>query len=101
MGFKMDKNILKFIKDYDISDFEIEDILTISPLLKVTSYKEFLTNCLILEGFGYPRCDMDVLLLANPNIFVMSATDLNSALIKLKQKYEDIEDVLKQNPYIL
>ena len=75
MGCNMDKQIINFIKKYDISDLEIEDILNIAPMMDVLSYQEFLENCRLLHEYGYPEADIDILLLANPNIFVLFKID--------------------------
>lgn len=101
MGYKMDKKVVEFIKGYNITDLELEDIKMISPMLELTSYKEFLKNCKILSNYGYSKEDLDLLILANPNIFVKSARDLEGDLIKLKNKYDDIETILKKNPTII
>lgn len=97
----MNKEIVAFIKSYNISDLEIEDMKNIAPMLEVTTYEEFVTNCALLEIFGYPRCDLDVLMLANPNIFAMSERDLKKELTALKEKYDDIEQILKEDPTII
>ncbi|MBQ7798286.1 MAG: hypothetical protein IJ371_04110 [Clostridia bacterium] len=70
-------------------------------MIEVTSYDEFIANCKLLVVYGYPQEDLDILLLANPNIFVRSYKDLKTDLIALSTQYEDIEDVLKGNPTII
>ncbi len=97
----MDSKIIKFIKKYDISDLEIQDISNIAPILEVTTYNEFIANCKLLVDYGYPQEDLDVLLLANPNIFVKSYKDLKEDLVDLSYKYNDIEEILKQTPAII
>lgn len=101
MGCNMDNKIIKFIKKYDISDLEIQDIINIAPMLEVTTYDEFVANCKLLVEYGYPQEDLDVLLLANPNLFARSYKDLKQDLIDLSTKYEDIEEILKQDPTII
>lgn len=101
MGCNMDKQIINFIKKYDISDLEIENILNISPMMDVLSYQEFCENCRLLHEHGYPVSDIDILLLANPDIFVRSYRDLKSDLDKLQACYGDLENILKENPTII
>lgn len=101
MGFNMDKNIIKFIKTYNISDLEIADIITSAPMIEVLEYNEFIENCNLLVAYGYPKADLDVLLIANPNIFVNSPKKLEINLQDLKEEYGDIEEVLKNNPFII
>ncbi len=97
----MDNKIIKFIKKYDISDLEIQDIINIAPMLEVTTYDEFVANCKLLVEYGYPQEDLDVLLLANPNLFARSYKDLKEDLTNLSNEYDDIEEILKENPTII
>ena len=97
----MDERIVEFVKKYEISDLEINDMLAISPMLEVQTFEDFMENVELLVSFGYPESDLDVLLLANPNLFVMSASDLNEELLALKKKGFDIEEILKENPIII
>ena len=98
---RMDERIVEFVKKYEISDLEINDMLAISPMLEVQTFEDFMENAELLVSFGYPESDLDVLLLANPNLFVMSASDLNEELLALKKKGFDIEEILKENPIII
>ena len=97
----MNKNIINFIKKYDISILELKDIVNIAPMMDVLNYEEFMENVQVLTKYGYPKEDMDVLLLANPNLFVGSPKDLEKDLLKLKTEYGDIEEILKENPLII
>lgn len=97
----MNKNIINFIKKYDISILELKDIVNIAPMMDVLNYEEFMENVQVLTKYGYPKEDMDVLLLANPNLFVGSPKDLEKDLLKLKTEYGDIEEALKNNPLII
>lgn len=97
----MNKKIYKTLKSYKISELEIKDIVNISPMMDVITYEEFVENCYVLINNGYPQCDLDILLLANPNLFVGSPKDLEKDLEKLKKEYGDIEIVLKENPTII
>lgn len=97
----MDKKIIDFIKSYNITDLEIEDMKSISVLLDVTTFEEFMTNASLLIEYGYPKSDLDVLLLNNPYIFTESASVLKSDLESLKSKYGDIEEILKEDPTII
>ena len=97
----MDKEVYEILKSFDITDLEIKDILNIAPMLENVSCDEFAMNCFLLKKYGYPDSDLDVLFLANPNVFVKDSKDLEDDLIKLKEQYDDIEMILKQNPMII
>ena len=94
----MDAKIINVLKQYQLADSEIEDMLTIAPMLDVTTFEEFTENCKVLVKYGYPKSDLDYLFLANPNLFVVSADELDADLKKLSAKCDDIEMVLKTDP---
>lgn len=97
----MDKKIIDFLKEFDISSSERDVIVKTAPMLDVITSQEFAQNCALLVKYGYPKIDLDILLLSNPNIFVMSPEDLENSLKTLKKKYDDIEEILKFNPTII
>lgn len=97
----MDKKVIKFLRDFNISDNELADIINIAPMIEETSYQEFSDNCKLLVKYGYPKIDLDILILGNPNIFVRSKQDLEHDLMNLTKQYHDIEQILKLNPYII
>ena len=100
-GNSMNKKIYDTLKDYEISELEIKDILNLSPMMDVITYEEFIENCYVLVRNGYPQSDLDVLIMSNPKLFVGSPKDLEEDLIKLKKEYGDIEEILKDNPNII
>ena len=97
----MDKKIVKFLKGFKISDLEIKDIINISPMIDAIDYAEFADNCKLLIKYGYPDVDLDYLILSNPSIFSRSSSDLEEDLKKLSIKYNDIEEALKSNPFLI
>ena len=97
----MDAKIVAVLKKYQLSDLEIEDMVTIAPMLAMTTYEDFVANCKVLVKHGYPRSDLDFLFLANPNLFVMSAEELDDDLKKLAAKCGDIEVALKEDPAVI
>lgn len=101
MEGSMDERIISFIKKYKISNSEIDSMLVGAPMLDVINYDEFVDNCKLLIQYGYPKSDLDFLMLSNPNIFTMSFDDLKNDLKKLIKKYGDIEQILKQDPTII
>lgn len=97
----MDKKILDFLNEFNISQSQRDTIVAIAPMFDVIDSKEFATNCALLVKYGYPKIDLDYLVMSNPNLFVRLPEDLESALKKLKLKYDDIEEILKLNPTII
>ena len=97
----MDQEVYEILKSFDISDLEIKNVLAVAPMMEDVSCDEFAMNCFLLKKHGYPDSDLDVLFLANPNIFVKDAEELEAELENLKDQYGDIETVLKQDPMII
>lgn len=97
----MDIQIVNFIKKYKITNLEIQDMINAAPMLEYTLYNEFIANCKLLVRYGYPAEDLDLLFLSNPKIFARSYIDLNKDLTRLDEMYDDIEEILKQDPTII
>ncbi len=84
-----------------LTENEADDILNIAPEFENLSAQDFLCNCKILTEYGYPKIDLDSLVLANPSIFTYSETELKEKLEKLKQDGQEIEDTLKNDPFAI
>ena len=96
----MEKKIVQLLKTYSLDDCEIADMLEIAPMLEYVSYEDFMKNCLLLVQYGFPKSDLDVLFMLNPNIFAMSQRDLENKLKKLEKSGENIEETLKRSEII-
>lgn len=97
----MDKKLRQLLLELNLIEIEIEDLKNIAPMIETISYEDFTSNCKLLMDFGYPMEDLDSLILANPNIFVRSEKDLKSDLVTLKNRYGDIEESIKNDPFII
>lgn len=97
----MNNELLKQFYRLGLTENEVENILTIAPEIGTLSVESFKKNCEILVKFGYPKIDLDALLLANPNIFTHSQNELTSLLEDLLSETGDIEEALKTNPFII
>ena len=91
----MEKKIVQLLKTYSLDDCEIADMLEIAPMLEYVSYEDFVGSCRLLVEYGYPKSDLDVLFMLNPNIFAMSQRDLECELKKLEKSCGNIEEALK------
>ena len=80
---------------------EIKDIEMVAPIIDELTFDEFAQNCKLLIKYGYPKCDLDFLINANPNIFVLSSKDLEEDLKSLAKQYDNIELALKNNPFLI
>lgn len=97
----MDKNLKNLLLSLDLNEIEIDDLENIEPMFIGLTIEEFVENCKVMIDFGYPECDLDVLILSNPNIFVRPKESLIISLTELSKTCDDIESALKDNPYII
>lgn len=97
----MDKKLLTLLYRIGLTENEANDILNIAPEFENLSADDFLLSCKILTEYGYPKIDLDSLVLANPSIFTYSETELKEKLEKLKQDGQEIEDTLKNDPFAI
>lgn len=96
----MDKKIIEFIQSYGISKLELQDILNMAPRMDVITFDDFMQNVASFVFYGYPKSELDFLLLSNPNLFIGNTNALKEKLVKLKE-LGDIEEILKENPYVI
>lgn len=97
----MQKQLKNFLLKLDLTEDEIKSIEEIAPMFEVTTLKEFIDDMMLLIEYGYPEEDISSLLLANPNIFVLSAESLRKELDKIKEKNGDVEEALKEDPFLI
>lgn len=97
----MQKDLKNYLLKLDLLEDEIKSIEEISPMLKVTTLKEFVDVVKLLGEYGYPEEDISSLLIVNPNIFVLSVVSLRGELDKINEKYKDVEKALKENPFLI
>ena len=94
----LNKEIVEFLRQYDMFDEEIEQCFMLCPGLDIVD-KNKAEECLkILEKHGYPKEDLGLLLVVNPAILLYEPEDL---LKKLESLDGDIEDILKDDPFAI
>ena len=97
----MQKDLKNYLVQLGLIEDEIKSIEELSPMFKVATLKEFVDDVMLLIEYGYPMEDISSLLLANPNIFVLPVDSLRKELDKIKEKYDDVEKALKENPFLI
>ncbi len=97
----MQQELKNYLLRLELTDSEIESILNMAPMFEVITLKEFIEDMMVLIKYGYPEEDISALLLINPNIFVLTKTNLDNQLKEIKQKFGDIERALKENPFLI
>lgn len=97
----MDKLLYNFFKELKFDDGEIETLIEQSPVLEELSVDEASENLNILISFGYPAGDLAYLISMNPGFLCRNSEDLKTDLQKLSSEYDDIEQTLNNNPFLI
>lgn len=91
-------NVYNILTSYGLSNEEIDEIIDFCPALDIVDAERILKNIAILEQFGYPSEDMDTYILTNPKFLIYAPQEL---IKKLSSLGGDIEEKLKNNPYLI
>ncbi|MBR2909866.1 MAG: hypothetical protein IKC11_05975 [Clostridia bacterium] len=94
----MENNTKNILSLYGITDEDYEDILTICPGLQIVDTERIIKNISLVEQFGFPKFDMDSLILTNPDFLLSDPEELAKTLLKLGT---NIESKLKENPFLI
>ena len=94
----MTKKVVLYLKELGLSVDEVESVLNGDAGLNACLDNDIIANIELVISFGYPRSDMDVLILANPSFLLSSRETLEASLKAIKG---DIEEALKENPYLI
>ena len=94
----MDKEICALLKDFGMLDEEIEMCFNLCPGLNIVDLKKAEDCIYYLIKYGYPQDDIGLLLAVNPSILMYEPKQLEK---KLKTLGDDIEDVLKNDPFAI
>ena len=97
----MDEELVNYLMSLGLNKNEVKSLVNTTPLFEDLILEEFVENENLLIKYGYPEEDISALVLVNPNLFVMDSEILEDELKKLKKKTGDIEDALKNGPYII
>lgn len=97
----MDKRIYEFFKELKFNDAEIENLLSIAPVLDEMEFDDVLCNMTVVVEYGYPADDISYLISLNPGFLCRNTSDLISDLIDISKNYDDVETALKNDPYLI
>ncbi len=97
----MDEELVDYLLSLDLTKSEVKSLANVAPLFEYLTLDELLEHENLLIKYGYPKVDIPALILVNPNLFVMESSFLEEALKKIKKQTGDIEDALKNDPYII
>jgi len=94
----MEISVLTLLKPYDIDEEDFNDMLSAYEGIEFLDAERVLKNLMVLEQFGFPKSDINILLISNPKILAYNPKILAEKLINLGG---DVETKLKANPFLL
>ena len=97
----MNNIIYDFFKELKFDDAEIATLVSIAPTLEELSVAEVEENMNAVVSFGYPVSDITYLISQNPGFLCRNITDLVNDLKAITLQYGDVEEALKNNPYLI
>jgi len=97
----MEKQLIDLLKKYNFNMNEILDLTNKDPVLEYTSYDDAKNNLMLIVSFGYPEDDLGFLISMNTQILSRNFNDLEKDLKELALKNNDIEEILKNNPFLI
>lgn len=97
----MQQQLKDLLLQLGVTEEEMQTIVNLAPMFEDISLQEFVDSTCVLVEYGYPQEDIPALLLVNPNIFVLTKETLQAELKNIQQAYGDVEEALKQNPFLI
>ena len=94
----MDKLFFKYLTNLGFETSDINELVEIVPGLDIISYNRVYDNVQAVVDAGFPEIDIDGLIFANPGFLCNDPEYLRAKLVSIGG---DIEEKLKDNPYII
>ena len=96
----MNKNIYEFLKELKYDDAEISTLIDIAPVLEEIPFEKAFANMSLVVSAGYPADDISYLISQNPAFLCRNTLELQQNLQEIA-KNENIEELLKTDPYLI
>ena len=97
----MQQSNMEFLKTFNFTVAEIKTITDICEGVCFVDVSRMIENCKVLVKYGYPRSDMDFLILANPCFLVSDALYLERKIKQIVANGDDLEELLKADPFLV
>ena len=97
----MEQDKLTFFKNFRYTDIEIQSIINTCNDIEHTPTTQMADNCRILVENGYPRTELDFLILTNPRFLTYAPEYLKNILAEHKKAGLSLEELINENPFVL
>lgn len=97
----MNKSLNNLLHNLNFSSGEIENLVSIAPVLDTISIENVTTNLNLLVAYNYPADDLTYLIAINPGFLCRNSNELKQDLEQLSIDYNNIEEALKNDPFLI
>lgn len=97
----MEKLFKDFLIELKFDEGEIKDLVSLCPMLEDLELSDALVNLNLVVEYGYPADEISYLISVNPSFLCRNSQDLRDDLISLANSITDIEEALKNDPFLI
>ena len=80
-----------------LKDVEIDSMININPDLRKCDAENIYENLVMVSKAGFPDDELSWLAYNNPKFLTLTKEELKQKIDLVNEKYEDFDDILKQN----
>jgi len=95
------ENIKDLLKSLDVTEEDYMELLQICPGLEIADNDKMMACVDVVVKYGYPKEDLDSLILINPSFLMWEPKDLENRIKHIMLICDNLEDKLKEDPYII
>ena len=95
------ENIKDLLKSLDITRENYLELLEICPGLEIADEDKMMQCVNLVVKYGYPKEDLDSLILINPSFLMWDPKDLDNRLKHIMLICDNLETKLKEDPYLI
>ena len=97
----MNKDIKNMLQEMKFNQAEIDNLVSICPMLSELDFELATNNLSAVVSFGYPADDLTYLVSVNPDFLCRNTSDLLIDLNYIATYFPDVETALKNDPNLI
>ena len=94
-------NIKDLLKSLEITREDYDDLLEMCPGIEIADNDKMMACVNLVVEYGYPKEDLDSLILINPSFLMWEPKHLEKRLKHIMLICDDLETKLKEDPYLI
>ena len=93
--------IYSLLNKIGLKDIEIDSMIKINPELRTCNPELVYDNLVLVSKAGFPDDELRWLAYNNPSFLTLTEDKLKIKIEDVNDKFEDFEDAIKENPFLL